>query len=69
MQLLVEKAIAFQATLTLTRGRKSADAKSILDVMMLAAEKGPLMLEADGPDQDEAAEALVNLLREELGKG
>lgn len=37
--------------------------KSILGVMTLAAEQGAeLELELDGPDEEEAAEAIVNLI-------
>lgn len=68
MQVLVEKAGVFQAKLTLTRGGKLADAKSILDIMMLAAESGPLMLEADGPDAAKATKILAALLKKELGR-
>lgn len=68
MQVLVEKAGVFQAKLTLTRGGKLADAKSILDIMMLAAETGPLMLNADGPDAAKATKILAALLKKELGR-
>ena len=66
MQLLVECASRFQSNISVARGRKSADAKGILDVMMLAADKGPVRLRADGPDAKEAVAALVALLSEEL---
>lgn len=37
--------------------------KSILGVMTLAAEQGAeLELELDGPDEEEAAEAIINLI-------
>jgi len=37
--------------------------KSILGVMTLAAEKGAeLELELDGPDEEEAAEAIIELI-------
>ena len=68
MQLLAEKAVGFRSKLRLSRGKKLADAKSILDVMTLAAEKGPIRLEADGEDADEAVEALVILLNKEVNK-
>lgn len=68
MQVLAEKAGRFRAKLTLARGSKLADAKSILDIMMLAPEKGPLMLEADGPDAAKATKVLAALLKKELGR-
>ena len=69
MQALVEAASAFTARLTVARGRKQADAKSLLDVMMLASEKGPLRIEADGADADEAVKALTALMTGPLNKG
>ncbi len=68
MQLLVEYANKFQSNTQAERGDKTADAKSILDVMMLAAEKGPLRLHAAGADADEAIRALEDLMRAELRK-
>ena len=68
MQVLTELAAAYRSRLVITRGNKVADAKSILDVMMLAAEQGPLRLEAEGDDADEAIDALVKLLDRELNK-
>ncbi len=69
MQVLVEKAAGFESKLTLARGGKLVDAKSIFEVMTLAAEKGPLVLQADGSDADEAVRALSGLLDKELGGG
>lgn len=68
MQVLTELAAAYQSRLSITRGNKKADAKSILDVMMLAAEHGPLRLEAEGDDADEAIDAIIKLLDRELNK-
>ena len=58
----------FKADLTVFRGTKRADAKSILDVMMLAAERGPLRLLAEGADADQAVRAVSELLHKELNK-
>lgn len=68
MQALTELATAYRSSVSITRGNKKADAKSILDVMMLAAERGPLRLETEGDDADEAMDALVKLLDRELNK-
>jgi len=68
MQVLVEAAMRFKADLTVFRGTKRADAKSILDVMMLAAERGPLRLLAEGADADQAVRAVSELLHKELNK-
>ena len=68
MQVLVERAGVFQAKLTLARGSKLADVRSILDIMMLAPEKGPLTLEADGPDAAKATRILAALLKKEFAR-
>ena len=69
MQLLTELAGRYKSKLVITRGGKIADAKSILDVMILAAERGPIRLDADGEDADQAVEGIVELLTKELNKG
>jgi phosphocarrier protein HPr len=61
---LVRTANCFQSMLRLERldGSASADAKSILSVLMLAASRGTeLRLEASGADEREAASALCRL--------
>jgi phosphocarrier protein HPr len=61
---LVRTANGFQCALRLERldGSASADAKSILSVLMLAASRGTeLRLAADGADEREAANALCEL--------
>ena len=63
----VRTALRFQSKIIVTRGGldtrgEAVDGKSILDVMMLAAERGTiLMIEACGPDAAEAVTALVAL--------
>jgi len=69
MQMLVEQATGFAARITAIRGSKRADAKSIFDVMMLATERGPLRIEADGREAVEAVDALARLMKRELKKG
>jgi len=68
MQVLNEQALVFESKVTLSRGGKLADVKSILELMLLAAETGPLFLEAEGTDADEAVQALADLLTRELSK-
>ena len=53
----------FQAEITLTHETYSVDAKSIMHVMTLAAREGAeLTLSAQGPDAQEAVDALVQLV-------
>jgi phosphocarrier protein len=55
-------AMRFEATITLTQGDHRVDAKSIFDLITLAAEEGTeLDLRAEGSDADAAAETLATL--------
>lgn len=62
---LVRAASAFSSTLKLVRldRNATADAKSILSVLMLAAARGTeLLITAEGPDEGPALEALCRLI-------
>jgi phosphotransferase system HPr (HPr) family protein len=68
---LVRVANLFQSDLRLERqdGSASADAKSILSVLMLAAARGTeLRAIADGVDEVEAVDALCMLIDEGFGE-
>jgi phosphocarrier protein len=59
----VRLASSFGAHIELVRDGMAINAKSIMGVMMLAAECGTdLMLRADGADEAAAVEALANLV-------
>lgn len=59
----VELATKFSSAINLVRGDKIADAKSIMEVLTLAAEKGTeLRIKADGADADAAVDALTQLV-------
>jgi phosphotransferase system HPr (HPr) family protein len=59
----VELASRFQSNVTVTREGNSVNGKSLWDLLLLAAEHGTeLTLEAEGPDANEALEALATLL-------
>ena len=67
----VQTASRFEATVTVTHGdtEKSADGKSIMGVMMLAAPCGTtLEVTCEGPDAEAAAEALAALIRDRFGE-
>ena len=56
----VKLANGFSASITVTNGDRSADAKSLLQVLQLEAGKGTTVtIEADGDDADAAVEALT----------
>ena len=59
----VKLATGFESDVKLTKDRLTVDGKSIMGVMMLAAERGSrLTLCIEGPDENEALEALATLL-------
>lgn len=66
---LVKVASAFQAHATLSTEHMTADAKSILGVLTLAAGKDtPIVLEVAGPDESKAAEAILALFEDRFGE-
>lgn len=66
---LTQVATGFQSEVWLTRKGRRINAKSIMGVMMLAASQGSeLLLEVEGPDEDEATEALETLFRDGFGE-
>jgi phosphocarrier protein HPr len=69
--LLVRTATAFQSSIRLERvdGTATADAKSILSVLMLAASRGTeLRTTADGSDEIEAMRELCSLFASGFGE-
>lgn len=67
---LVQMASGFDAGVWLQREARRINAKSIMGVLMLAAPCGAeLVLEVEGPDEEEAAEALVGLIEDRFGEG
>ena len=65
----VHAANRFKARVTLTRGAKSMDGKSILGILLLAASHGTqLTLSAEGEDEAEAVAALAELIEGGFGE-
>jgi phosphocarrier protein len=59
----------FRARVTLTRGGKSMDGKSILGILLLAASHGTrLTLAAEGEDEQQAVAALAELVEGGFGE-
>lgn len=59
----VQVASQFESEIFLINDDKLANGKSIISLMVLAAESGArLTLRITGPDEEEAANALVNLI-------
>lgn len=60
---LIQKASTFRANLWLSRGERRANAKSLLGVMSLGIVNDmELLVSADGADENEALEAIVDYL-------
>ena len=66
---MVKTAAKFKSDITITRDDLEVNGKSIMGVMMLAAEYGAtLELRAKGPDEDEAVNALATLIANKFGE-
>lgn len=61
---VIETAGRFASEVFLLKGDQRCNAKSIIDVIMLAAEKGTVLtVEAEGADAQAAVAALVELIK------
>ena len=66
---LVSTATRFESEVSFVKDNLRVNGKSIMGVMMLAAEKGSeITIEADGPDEDEAMIALVEVIESGFGE-
>ncbi len=66
---LVNCASGFEAELWIKNGEKAINGKSIMGVLTLAASKGTrLIVEADGPDQEDALQAICALINDCFGE-
>lgn len=66
----VSTAARYQSHLEVVKDTQRVNGKSIMGVMMLAANKGTeLTLEIDGPDEEAMLEALSKLINNYFGEG
>lgn len=66
---MVKAASRFKCDITISRDDLEVNGKSIMGVMMLAAEFGAtITLRASGPDADDALEALTVLVASRFGE-
>jgi phosphocarrier protein HPr len=66
---IVKLASKYQSDITLVRDDLEVNGKSIMGVMMLAAEFGSsLLLRAAGPDAEQAVSALSDLIARKFGE-
>ncbi|HCW91125.1 MAG TPA: HPr family phosphocarrier protein, partial [Marinobacter sp.] len=67
---LVSTAGDFQSEIRVKGNGREVDAKSIMPVMMLAASQGTQVeLIAEGPDEQDAVDALTALINDYFGEG
>lgn len=66
---LTQLASQYHSEIWLSRNGRKVNAKSIMGVMMLAANQGvTLGIEIGGEDESEAMQALVNLIEDRFGE-
>ncbi len=64
-----QEAQRFSADIIITSQDGEADAKSILDILTLAAPRGTeLLIKASGPDAPQAIETIVRLFEDKFGE-
>lgn len=67
---LTKLAGSFPCEVWMSKGERRINAKSIMGVMMLAAGLGSVLeLETDGPDEQAAMDALVDMINDKFGEG
>ena len=67
---LTQLAGQFSSDVFLARNGRKVNAKSIMGVMMLAANKGSkVSIEINGSDENEAMQALTKLIEDKFGEG
>ena len=66
---IVKTCARFKSAITIIRDELEVNAKSIMGVMMLAAEQGAVItIRADGPDEEAALDALAALIAAKFGE-
>lgn len=67
--LFVQTATAHQSKITVTKGEKSGNAKSILGILALGVQQNDeIVINAEGPDEAEALAALTKLVKDNFGE-
>jgi phosphocarrier protein len=67
---LTKLAASFPCEVWISRGERRVNAKSIMGVMMLAAGLGATVeLETNGPQEQEAMNALLAMMADKFGEG
>lgn len=65
--IFVQTAKKFKSEITITKGEQTVNGKSIMGILMLAAEKGSnVEIKAEGEDAEKALEKLSEILQRDL---
>lgn len=68
-QLFVDKAGSFEALIKVRKDEVEVDGKSILGLMTLGLEQGTTIeIRAEGPDEQQAVESLIELVESKFGE-
>ena len=68
--IFVQLANKFDSEITITKGKQSVNGKSIMGIMMLAANRGSkITVRADGDDAEQAVSELEKVLEGDFEKG
>ncbi len=66
---IVKASITFKSRITLSKGGKKRNARSVLDLLLLEAGQGTcITIEIDGDDETEAMETLLGLFASKFGE-
>ena len=67
--LLVKHTAGFKSEIYIQKGETSVNGKSIMGVLMLAAEIGSVLtIRAEGPDEEEAVASTIALIENRFGE-
>ena len=66
---IVKTAAKYKSEITISREELEVNGKSIMGVMMLAAEQGSMVkVKAEGPDAEQAVAAIADLVARKFGE-
>ena len=66
---IVKTAAKYKSEITISREELEVNGKSIMGVMMLAAEQGSMLkVKAEGPDAEQAVAAIADLVARKFGE-
>ena len=65
--MFIKEATKFESKILVKKDTKEIDAKSIIGILSLGASQGTVLeISADGPDEQEALNALVDLIENDI---